>query len=144
MVKEEDMLVVLVVDKVDESVEVLINDGAWKVGEGSLRTSRPVWWVSEGDLREVMAGIVAVCVGVCWCSVREEECVKEREDKKHKKREAKQTSKVCDNQHKSPIQDILDASPATVIANGQTTNRSQLLSANKTTASAAANERVCF
>ena len=43
MVNGEDVLDVLFADGVDESVEVLINDGAWKVGEGSLRTSSPVW-----------------------------------------------------------------------------------------------------
>ena len=65
MVKEEDAVDVLFVDDVEESAEVLINDGAWKVGEGNLRTSSPVGWVSgEGDRREVMAGIVAGCLCV--------------------------------------------------------------------------------
>lgn len=45
---------------------------------------------------------------------------------------------------KVPIQDTEYASPATVIANGQTANWNQPLSTNKTTAAAAANERVCF
>jgi len=65
MVNGEDVSDVLFADGVDEGVEVVIKVGAWKVGEGSLRTSSPVWWVSgEGDRREVMAGIVAGCLCV--------------------------------------------------------------------------------
>jgi len=33
----------LVTEVTDNSGEVLTNDGAWKVGEGSFRTSSPVW-----------------------------------------------------------------------------------------------------
>lgn len=78
MVKDGDTVDVLFVEDTDESVEALINDGAWKVGEGSLRTSSPVWWVSgAGDRREVIAGIVVCCVGVFGSSVSTDKCVEE-------------------------------------------------------------------
>jgi len=72
MVNGQAVSDVLFADGVDESVGVLINDGVWKVEEGNLRTSSPVWWESgEGARREVMAGIVAGCLCVIRSSEKE-------------------------------------------------------------------------